>query len=226
MEYSNEWNEAYKNNSHMSIWPWSDLVSCVYRYANPKDGYQRVLELGCGAGANIPLFLALDCSYYGVDGSQIITAKLIENYPQLKGKIITSDFSKVHHSEFDNYFDLVIDRASITHNNTSAIKRILESVIIYLKPGGKFIGIDWFSTQHSDFEKGRAIDSYTKIDLPHTSQFSGIGQVHFSDKKHIIELFTDTGFIIERLEHKERISIFPENNHHFASWDIIAYKSI
>ncbi len=55
MEYSNEWNEAYKNNSHMSIWPWSDLVSCVYRYAHPKDGYQRVLELGCGAGANIPL---------------------------------------------------------------------------------------------------------------------------------------------------------------------------
>lgn len=226
MAYSEEWNEAYKNNSHMSIWPWSDLVSSVYRYANPKDGYQRVLELGCGAGANIPLFLALNCDYYGIEGSPIITKKLIETYPQLEGKIITSDFSKEHIPDFDNYFNLVIDRASITHNDTLAIKKILQSIIIYLQPGGKFIGIDWFSTQHSDFEKGRAVDRHTKTDFPYQSQFSGVGQVHFSDEDHIIELFTNVGLTIERLEHKERTTILPESNHHFASWDIIASKPI
>ncbi|MGN5030804.1 hypothetical protein ACTFBV_20625 [Aeromonas rivipollensis] len=59
MAFSNEWDEQYKNNHHMSIWPWSDLVSSIYRYANPKNGYKRVLELGCGAGANIPLFCLL-----------------------------------------------------------------------------------------------------------------------------------------------------------------------
>lgn len=226
MAYSEEWNETYKNNSHMSIWPWSDLVSSVYRYANPKDGYKCVLELGCGAGANIPLFLTLDFNYYGIEGSQVITTKLIESYPQLEGKIITSDFSREHNPEFDSYFDLVIDRASITHNDTFAIKKILDSVIIYLQPGGKFIGIDWFSTQHSDFEKGRAVDRHTKTDFPCQSQFSGVGQVHFSDKEHIIELFKNAGFIIERLEHKERVSILPDSNHHFASWDIIASKPI
>ncbi|UNP87320.1 class I SAM-dependent methyltransferase [Aeromonas encheleia] len=226
MTYTDEWNEAYKKNTHMSIWPWSDLVSCVYRYANPKNGYRNVLELGCGAGANIPLFLALNCNYYAIEGSQTITTQLVETYPKLKGKIITCDFSKTYHSEFNNYFDLIVDRASITHNNTLAIKSILEFVIMYLRPGGKFIGIDWFSTRHGDFIKGDTVDNYTKKNLPQDSQFSNIGQVHFSDKEHIIELFTDAGLIVDRLEHKERISILPDNNFHFASWDIIAHKPL
>lgn len=226
MTYSDEWNDAYKNNSHMSTWPWSDLVSCVYRYANPKDGYHHVLELGCGAGANIPFFLALNCNYHAIEGSQVITTKLVETHPQLKGKIITCDFSKIHISEFNGCFDLIVDRGSITHNDTLAIRRILESTMRYLRPGGKFIGIDWFSTNHSDFLKGDSIDRYTKTNLPKDSQFAKIGQVHFSNEEHIKELFTDAGLIIERLEHKERVSILPNNNHHFASWDIIAYKSI
>ena len=55
--FSNEWDNLYTSNAHMSVWPWSDLVSYVMRYARPKDPSNcKVLELGVGAGANIEFF--------------------------------------------------------------------------------------------------------------------------------------------------------------------------
>ena len=65
MTFSNEWDVIYKDNSQLSIWPWSDLVSLVHKNCKSiitkRDG--KVLELGCGAGANIPLFLSLNLNY-------------------------------------------------------------------------------------------------------------------------------------------------------------------
>ena len=61
MTFSQEWDNRFKENKNISIWPWSDLVSFVMRYAKPSNPQFRVLELGCGAGANIPFFLSL-CS--------------------------------------------------------------------------------------------------------------------------------------------------------------------
>ena len=77
----------------MSIWPWSDLVSLVMQYKLPKEEF-RVLELGCGAGANIPLFIALGADYYAVEGSQTIVNQLHKQYPQFKDNIIVGDFTK------------------------------------------------------------------------------------------------------------------------------------
>ena len=72
MTFSLEWDERYSSNTQMSIWPWSDLVSYVIRYAKPARKQIRVLELGCGAGANIPFFLAQGFKYYGIEGSNTI----------------------------------------------------------------------------------------------------------------------------------------------------------
>ena len=44
MSFSPEWEQTYKNNAHLSIWPWSDLVSFVMRYARPTGPKFRVLE--------------------------------------------------------------------------------------------------------------------------------------------------------------------------------------
>ena len=57
MSFSEEWNHAYEKNTNLSTWPWSDLVSYVKRFTK-LDKNSKVLELGCGAGANIPFFLS------------------------------------------------------------------------------------------------------------------------------------------------------------------------
>jgi len=56
----------------------------VIRYAKPAKKQNRVLELSCGAGANIPFFLGQGFKYYGIDGSDTIINKLKESFPKIK----------------------------------------------------------------------------------------------------------------------------------------------
>ncbi len=219
MSFSKEWNDAYKNNTHMSVYPWSDVVSYVMRYVRLLGSDMKVLELGCGAGANIPLFQNLNIQYFAIEGSEVIVKKLKEKFPQYSNSIIVGDFTK--ELPFIDTFDLIIDRASITHNNTDSIELCLELINKKLTKNGKFMGFDWFSTEHSDYKKRESKeDLYTVVDFKE-GQFKGIGKVHFSDKNHIIDLFKN--FEIQNLTHKIIKDDFI-TDHVFASWNIIANK--
>ena len=220
MGFSKEWDERYAANSHMSIWPWSDLVSYVMRYARPDGPYYRVLELGCGMGANIPFFKHLNVDYYAVDGSPTAVSMIQKKYPDLACNIQLADFTK--NIPAKGSFDLVVDRAALTHNNSEDILKTIAMIRKVLKPDGKFIGIDWFSTEHSDYNLGeQAEDPYTRLNIV-GGQFAGTGRVHFSDKKHLIDQFS--GFLIDNLEHKIVYREVPQNNHVFASWNFSAVK--
>ncbi|MCX5796581.1 MAG: class I SAM-dependent methyltransferase [Elusimicrobia bacterium] len=220
MGFSKEWDDRYRENTQMSIWPWSDLVSYVRRYAAPKGASFKVLELGCGAGANIPFFRHLGVDYYAIEGSEFIVRKLWEAFPDYKARIVTGDFTA--EIPFEGSFDLIVDRSSLTHATTSGIKNALKMILARLNPGGKFIGIDWFSTQHSDSRKGtHQEDEYTRFGIAE-GQFAGVGCVHFSDKKHIVDLFS--GFRIRVMEHKVVRKEIPHDEHVFASWNFVAVK--
>src|SRR6202030_1413326 len=114
---------AFQLNTHISIWPWSDLVSYVNRYASSTKGYRRVLELGCGVGANIPFFLKQGSDYSSIEGSAAAVASLHEAYPTLRERIVVGDFTQA--IPFSGPFDLVVDRSALTHNTTAAISRSL-----------------------------------------------------------------------------------------------------
>ncbi|MDB5526937.1 MAG: hypothetical protein JWR51_40 [Devosia sp.] len=222
MSFSAEWDELYRAGTHLSVWPWSDLVSYVYRYARAGRGYDRVLELGCGAGANIPLFLKLGADYSALEGSPTIVQSVLETYPMLQGKIIATDFTR--DIPFTGPFDLVFDRASLIHNPTTAIANALNLVFDRLRPGGKFIGVDWFSDQHSSVRLGREVDAHTRADLPPGGAFAGTGNVHFCDKAHLIGLLEGAGFRVERLEHKRYDPAIPEGEETIAVWNFVAAK--
>jgi len=110
MNFSEEWESVYRVGAHMSVWPWSDLVSFVHRHAKPADGFRRVLEVGCGAGANIPFFLKLGVDFYGIDGSPEIVGMLHKSFPQLRDNIVLGDFTQS--LPFAGQFDLVVDRVT------------------------------------------------------------------------------------------------------------------
>ena len=221
MSFSTEWERRYQENSHMSIWPWSDVVSYVMRHARPAGGNVRVLELGCGAGANIPFFLSCGVDYWAIDGSATIVERLRERFPQLKDNIVAGDFTQ--QLPFGGQFDLVIDRASLTCNDTAAIMRCLAAVHEKLKVGGKFIGIDWYSTAYSEYQKGvQAQDAFTRTGYQH-GPFADTGHVHFSDKPHMLELFKEFEMLV--LEHKTIHRELPDDAWNFASWNLVAGKN-
>jgi SAM-dependent methyltransferase len=225
MTFSKEWNIRYKNNVHMSIWPWSDLVSSVMHFYKPSKTKIRVLELGCGAGANIPFFLSLNTEYFGMDGSEIIIKNLKKRFPKIKKNFVIGDFTK--ELPFAKTFDFVIDRSSITHNSSEGIKKCLDLVQKKLKKNGKLICIDWFSTRHFEYKNGhKTNDIFTKTDYK-TGEFGGklgnAGFVHFSNKKHLLNLFKN--YKILTLDEKIIRKKNTNRNKTSASWKIIAQKN-
>lgn len=219
MAFSKEWEICYRNNKQMSLWPWSDLISYVMRYSKPPSNNFNVLELGCGPGANIPFFKNLGINYYAIDGSPTIVNKVWKRFPEYKQNIKVGDFTK--HIPFSMEFDLVVDRSSLTLNNTKDIKKTISLVFKKLKPGGKFIGIDWFSNLHTDFLKGKSGgDKYTRDGIKE-GLFADLGKVHFADKQHILSLFSK--YKMEILEHKLIKTEIPEK-HIRAFWKFIVVK--
>jgi SAM-dependent methyltransferase len=221
--FSKEWNEIYANNQQLTSWPWSDLISLVYRYCiTDIDQDGSVLELGFGTGPNIPFFHSIGLEYYGIEGSSDAREKLYKKFPELKEGLIVGDFTKKKSFEGLPEFDIVIDRASLTHNNKKSISDTLINCYDVMKPGGYFIGVDWFSSNHSDFNLGEeSVDSFTRTRIE-GGQFENVGDVHFSDEKHLRSLFSR--FDIIYLEEKIINTYEPKNNHQFASWNIVVKK--
>jgi hypothetical protein len=221
--FSSEWEEIYKHGMQNSIWPWSDLVSYVMRYARPDGVSWKVLELGFGAGANIAFFASLGVEYFGIEGSESAVRQVGERCANQRGiTLACGDFCKT--IPFHGPFDLVVDRSSLTHNSTAAIRGSLQAVGSRMKRGAKFIGIDWFSTDNSQFLAGREFGDYhTRCDFK-TGQFKDVGIVHFSDERHLTSLLSNAGFEIERLEHKHSEMVFPEGSDRMAWWNFVATK--
>jgi SAM-dependent methyltransferase len=216
-----EWDELYRTGKQLSHWPWSDLVAFVHRHAPRGDGFHRVLELGCGAGANIPLFVHLGVDYHSIEASPTIVAELHLAFPALADRIVVGDFTRDF--PFSGSFDLVVDRSSLTHNTTSAIRRTLAMVFDRLRAGGKFIGIDWFSSACPDAQWGHPLDEHTRAHISQ-GEFAGLGAVHFSDQDHLVELLTGAGFRLERLEHKQIDYILPAGSAGLGRWNFVAVK--
>jgi SAM-dependent methyltransferase len=221
MTFSKEWDDRYSENTHMSNWPWSDLVSYVKRYTDIQSD-SNVLELGCGSGANIPFFLSLNANYHGIDGSPTIIEKLKQKFPQLKNNLSVCDFTL--ELPYDKTFDLVVDRAALTCNTTDGIKNCLDLIFDKLSPNGLFIGIDWYSTSYFEFNNGKnAGDKFSKTGFG-DGNFANTGIVHFSNKAHLEDLLEK--FNIKILEHKIIKNFMNNKEDDFASWNFIAQKKI
>jgi SAM-dependent methyltransferase len=220
MGFSIEWDERYREGTHLSVWPWSDLVSLVRRHCRQLGAASRVLELGCGAGANIPFFARLGVRYHGIEGSPAIVRNLHERFPELRAAIVVGDFTR--EQPFGSGFELIADRAALTHNSTADIQAALRLVWDSLAPGGYFVGIDWFSTRYDEFRRGQpGPDSYTRSGFTE-GPFEGTGAVHFSDEAHLRSLFARFELIF--MEEKQSRTVIPADGSEFASWNLVARK--
>ncbi len=217
--FSFEWENIYRDNKHMSRWPWSDLVALCMRYVNFQEDKPRVLELGCGAGANIPFFVSLGIEYYAVEGSATIVTYLHKLFPELKDNILLGDFC---HQLPSGAFDLIVDRAAVTNNDSHSISMCLSQCYRQLSKNGKYIGIDWYSTKSSHYKFGiQAEDVWTRKDIRRGS-LANIGRVHFSDKEHLHELFSK--FDLLAIEHKTVVDEMNLDRDRLCTWNFVARK--
>lgn len=187
MTFSVEWNTAYENGQTPNkgidpnvIWLFNMVIGTIKG--------QRVLEFGCGAGSNASAFIASGAEYYGIDGCRSAVLKAAENPDNNGGHFACADFTKEH--PFAGDFDIVFDRAAISHNDTAGIKAAVKLAYDSLKPGGIFIGADWFSTAHSEFTRGERVDNLTRTGYK-DGQFRNVGKCHFTNQQELAIFFTE-----------------------------------
>ena len=94
-------------------------------------GYNWIIALlNINLLSNIPFFKSLGMNYYAIEGSSFIVKQLQQSFPDIAAHIQNGDFTI--DQPFKRDFDLVIDRAAITHNNTVSIQNTLENISNFL----------------------------------------------------------------------------------------------
>lgn len=199
MGFSSEWEQRFSAKRNHSHWPWSDLISHALGTARLSSD-SIVLELGCAVGANVPFFQALDCQYYGLEGSKSAVATAKQKFPEWKDRFFLADFTQAF--PITDSFTCIVDRSSVTHNIAADIERILGQCFNVLVPGGIYIGIDWFGDAHQAFMSAEAteLDAYTRVFGEDQPQFHGVGAVHFVNEQRLKSFFS--AFSILALENK------------------------
>lgn len=178
----------------------------------------RVLELGPGVGANVSFFLDLGVEYHAVEGSERAVGGILDQWPELSPNVARADFTTGGWGHRGDY-DLVVDRSAITHNDSPSIERTVEEVSRGLRPGGHYIGVDWWAPGHSAWNEGRVVDRWTRTGY-RSGPFAGVGAVGFSDAERMWDLFDD--FHVVSLEHKSREQV--TTGERVDAWDIVARK--
>ena len=217
----NYWDQIYKKNSQIITWPWSELIGLVNRFAlKKKKNNLKVFEFGFGSGPNIPFFLGLNSNYHGVELSENIVSKVKKKFPQIKNNIFQNDFSQL--DSLGENFDLVFDRGSITHNNSKQIQKSIDLAFKALKNGGIYIGTDWMSTSHTDFNSGYLSDDKKTKNKYKKGGFKNVGNVHFFNKSEIKKIFKNWKIIY--LYKKDLNTIIPNTKFNYSTWSIVAKK--
>ncbi len=222
MVFSDQWEKTYKHQKQLSVWPWSDLVALYFRYPKKMCGAPMdVLEIGFGAGANIPFFLSTGDRYFGIEGSQSIVEAVKTRFPEISSSLMCVDFSKTF--GFDKQFDLIFDRASITHNHSNSINSCVKLIADRLKPGGIFIGVHWFSDQGSYVHLGIADGEKTTRRGFADGPYKDIDPVHFFSQEEIVGLFANE-FELLFLEHISRKILTEEAPKDYTMWNVVVKK--
>lgn len=195
--YPKVWEQIF-SKKEWGEYPPEDLIRFIKH--NAKEALPRILEIGCGPGANLP-FLAKHASVLGgVDFSR--TAVMLAN--QRMAQISVANTSKID-LRFgdlsllpwdDCTFDIVVDIFALYANPTSKIRQALREAARVLSPGGLMYSkvwstsnIDQYKLGVPDIEKGTFSNSYV-------GPCANMGVSHYFERSEIEELWCDAGFRI------------------------------
>jgi SAM-dependent methyltransferase len=164
----------------------------------------RLLEIGCGPGANVWFMAREGFSVCGVDGSPTAIQRATERLANegLVADLRAGDFA--HLPWPDATFDAVVENVSLYCNPMEAIQRALEEVHRVLQPGAPFLS-SFFSDRTWGYGLGDMVERDGFINL-REGPLAHAGFCLFLNRERIPEVF-------HRFENiaVERISRTPDN---------------
>lgn len=194
------WDEVFKS-TEWGKYPSESLIQFIARNFYKSERVEiRILEVGCGTGANLWYISREGFQAYGVDGSDVAIKKASDRMIS-ENLTVNLQVADIVNLPFSNcFFDVVIDVECIYCNNTENTKKILEEIKRVLKPNGKF-----YSRTFSDkMVIGTNIKENIYLEYMNLEDgpFKGKGFVRLSSRDTINDLYGSC-FKIESLDYLE-----------------------
>lgn len=191
-DYTGHWDEKFRSRA-WGRYPPEDLVRFMgRRFRSATKRAVRVLEVGCGPGANAWFLHREGFAVHGIDvsPSAIALAKArleTENagIPSPPPDLRVGNFSQLPWP--DQTFDVVIDIFALYANTTPVITQALAEIARVLKPSGWVYSKLW-GTQTTGFGEGIALEPATFDAIPH-GPCANMGVTHFFTQESALQIF-------------------------------------
>ena len=201
--FDNEWERVHRSKS-WGRYPAEEVVRFVARnYFSSDRKNVRILDLGCGGGANSWFLNREGFKSISFDGSLTAAQKCrdflaAENLPAM---VFQADAASLPLP--NETIDCIIDGAAISANSLENISKILCEAYRILKPGGKIFSTGLFKRSMTGYGSGHKIEENTFRNITNGA-VANIGTVHFFDENEIKELYRSAGFDQIEIESLER----------------------
>jgi SAM-dependent methyltransferase len=185
-----QWEKIHKEKP-WGKYPSEDVVRFIARnFFNKTRKNIKILDLGCGAGANTWFIAREGFATYAFDGSHQAMIKCNKNVEQ-PSCLFQADASKI--PVRDTVFDAIVDSAVISANTNRNAKKILKECFRVLKAGGKFFSTGLFLPETTGYESGEKVDEFCFRNLE-LGPLENVGTIHFFTRKSAEFLFKEAGF--------------------------------
>ncbi len=181
---TNVWEKLFKKKK-WGEYPPEDLIRFISRHKKKKISKKmKVLEVGCGTGANLKFLKDKGFDIYGIDISQTAIKKVKRLMKKDKANFKNGNFSNIPWP--DDYFDGVIDNFSVYANKISIIKKTYSEIYRVLKKKGFFFSKVW-GTKTQGYRKGKKLEhnTFQKIKI---GPCKNMGVTHFFTYKELKNL--------------------------------------
>ncbi|BDW90351.1 class I SAM-dependent methyltransferase [Thalassospira tepidiphila] len=193
-EYTQHWDHKFRTRS-WGRYPPEDLVRFFGRSFRSADKAKiRVLEVGCGTGANLWFLHREGFAVAGIDGSshgvELAHKRLKQENAELNSAepdLKAGDFSVLPWE--DGSFDVVIDIFAIYANLRKVINSTVSEVYRVMKPGALFYSKLW-GVNCEGVGTGVLIEPKT-FDKIGVGPCKDMGVSHFFDMEEIENVFGD-----------------------------------
>jgi ubiquinone/menaquinone biosynthesis C-methylase UbiE len=185
--WDNIWEQVFKENP-WGKYPSESLIRFIaINFYKSNRSEIKILEVGCGTGANIWYISREGFSAYGIDGSKTaieIAKKRLEE-ENLHGNLVVGDIINLPYE--DNFFDAVIDVECLYANNFENTQLILKEINRVLKNDGLF----YSRTLSDKMYIGKGFKQYSKYEFDEVKlgPLKGKGYLRLIDRSGISSLY-------------------------------------
>ena len=190
-----EWEKVHQSMD-WGAWPSIDVVRFVSRkYPGNQNEQYKILDFGCGTGANTWFFAKKGFTCYAFDCSETAIKKADQKL-SLEPVTGTIHFSVADGGELayeDNFFDCVVDNFCIYINTLERIEHIYHDLFRMIKPGG-YLYTTMFTTRTTGYQSGTELEKNTYENITE-GPLSGRGLALFYESpEEITGILSKAGF--------------------------------